>query len=323
MYSASPAKITYQHTLAEPVSCVGVGLHTGKPARLTIMPAVADSGHVFVRRDVEPEMAEIRATWYNVTETHLSTTIANRHGIAVSMVEHVLAALYACGVDNATLVLDGPEVPSVDGSAKPFVDLIEQVGLVALAQPRKVILVEKEMQVEEDGRCVSIEPSPYPWVEFEIDFENPAIGQQHLSTLIDGYTFSSELAAARTFGLEHQIATLQDLGFAQGGSMQNAILVGDEGILNPDGLRFKDEFVRHKILDAIGDLALAGGIIIGKFNGYCSGHSLNNRLLHALMADSTAWRLVSIPEARAWWRNRLHGQGRPEVGIEHRQQMSS
>lgn len=294
-----------QHTLKQSISFIGVGLHSGTTARLSILPAAPDTGYVFVRRDVPSSKAQVRASWYNVTDTHLSTTISNIQGTSVATIEHVMAALYACNVDNAILSIDGPEVPCLDGSSQPFVDLIQQVGLVRQNRMRRVLVVEKTVTVRDGNRVASFEPCPIPWIEMEINFDNPVIGNQRLSKSVDQATFVRELASARTFGFENQLATLRDLGFARGGSLKNAILISDNSVINKEGLRYANEFVRHKTLDAIGDMALAGCRIIGQFNGVCTGHHLNNRLLHELMADKKAWSFMTMNEARRYWNSRL------------------
>lgn len=294
-----------QHTLNRSIDFVGRGLHSGKTTRMSIYPAAPNTGYLFVRRDVEISKAEVPARWYNVTDTHLSTTIANIQGTSVATVEHILAALYACDIDNAVLSLDGPEVPSMDGSAKPFVDLITRVGSVNQECERKVILVEEVVTVEEGSRRARLEPSPIPWISMDIDFQHPVIRKQSISQSIDKITFAKHLAAARTFGFEEQLETMRELGFARGGSLQNAILVTKSGVANEHGLRFPNEFVRHKALDAIGDLALAGGTIIGHFMGQCSGHQMNNCLLHQLMNKRSAWRYTTMTGVRKYWRERL------------------
>jgi len=295
----------YQHTLADSFTCVGRGLHTGLKVVMTVMPAEANTGYLFVRRDVHRSKAEIPARWYMVTDTHLSTTISNNMGVRVSTVEHLLAALHSCGVDNATIVLDAPEVPIMDGSAKPFIDIIERLGTVKQTEERRAILVKNKVSVAETGRSSSLEPAPVPWIDIAIDFDSEVIGQQSLSLPITQKVMINEVAGARTFGFEEQVETLKELGFAQGSSLTNAILISDSKVMNREGLRYDDEFVRHKFLDTVGDLALAGGYIIGQFNGNCSGHHLNNLLLRELMTTEQSRMYMTLRQAEAYWKARL------------------
>ncbi|SMF62466.1 UDP-3-O-[3-hydroxymyristoyl] N-acetylglucosamine deacetylase [Alteromonadaceae bacterium Bs31] len=295
----------FQHTLADSFTCVGRGLHSGLKVVMTVMPAEAETGYLFVRRDVHGSKNEIPARWYMVTDTHLSTTISNSMGVRVSTIEHLLAALHSCGVDNALIVLDAPEVPIMDGSSKPFVDIIKRLGTVQQKAERRAVLIRQTVSVSESNRSASLEPSPVPWIDMEIDFDSEIIGRQKLSLPLTQGIFDKEIANARTFGFEEQVETLKELGFAQGSSLCNAILISDSKIVNMEGLRHRDEFVRHKFLDAVGDLALAGGYIIGQFSGRCSGHHLNNLLLRELMTNEQSRMYMTLRQAEAFWKARL------------------
>jgi len=295
----------FQHTLQDAFTCVGRGLHTGLKVVMTVMPAEANSGYTFIRRDVHHAKNEIPARWYMVTDTHLSTTISNNMGVRVSTIEHLLAALHACGVDNARIVLDAPEVPIMDGSAKPFVEIIQRLGTRKQAHDRRAILVRKPVSVAESHRSASLQPSPVPWIDMEIDFASDPIGQQKISLPFTERLFAREICEARTFGFEEQIETLRELGFAQGSSLRNAVLIADSKVVNEEGLRRPDEFVRHKYLDVVGDLALAGAYIIGQFNGCCSGHYLNNSLLRDLMTNEQSRLHMTLRQAEAYWKAKL------------------
>ncbi|TVZ37494.1 UDP-3-O-[3-hydroxymyristoyl] N-acetylglucosamine deacetylase [Alteromonadaceae bacterium 2753L.S.0a.02] len=295
----------YQHTLADTFTCVGRGLHTGLRVVMSVTPAEANTGYVFVRRDVESCKAEVPARWYMVTDTHLSTTISNNMGVRVSTIEHLTAALHACGVDNARIVLDAPEVPIMDGSAYPFVEIIQKIGLQQQNQERRAILLKQPVYVSDDLSSASLEPAPTPWVDIEIDFESEVIGKQRLSLPISESVFAEEISPARTFGFEEQVETLRELGFAKGSSIKNAILISNSQVVNQEGLRFVDEFVRHKFLDAVGDLSLAGAVIIGQFNGNRSGHAVNNQLLRELMTNENTRAYTTLRQADMYWSNEL------------------
>jgi len=292
----------FQHTLKDSFTCVSRGLHTGLKIVMRVTPAEADTGIVFARRDINSRRFEIAANWQNVSDTRLSTTIANKSGIRVSTIEHLMAALYACGIDNARILVDGPEVPIMDGSATPFVTLINQVGKIQQNAERRAIIIKQAISVTKGDKFAGFLPSPIPWIDFEIDFDNSPIGKQKFSAPIYRDTFEHDLAPARTFGFKEQINTLHKLGLAQGGSLHNAILIDNDQIVNEDGLRFENEFVRHKIVDSIGDLALIGARIIGQFTGIRSGHELNHALIQKLMANEHAWQFTTLREAQKYWR---------------------
>ena len=282
-------QVVYQRTLKNAVSCDGVGLHSGKPVRLSLKPAFPGTGVIFKRTDVNEDQSIIPARWDCVVDTRMCTVIANEHGVRVGTVEHLMAALAGCGLDNVVVEVSGPEVPVMDGSSGPFVFLIECAGVVDQDQPRRVIRVLKTISVEEGGAQASLSPDHGFSLDVQVHFEGTAVSQQALHVGMKNGSFCKELARARTFGFLNEVEALQAAGLGKGGSLDNAIIVDGLRIMNKDGLRFDDEFVRHKMLDAVGDLFLAGGAIMGKFSGNRSGHALNNALLHALFADDDAW----------------------------------
>ncbi len=291
----------YQHTLKDSFTCVGPGLHTGLKILMRVFPGEANTGIVFCRRDVDYSCAEIQANWHNVSDTRLSTSIANSRGVRVSTIEHIMAALYACDIDNVRILVDGPEVPIMDGSAAPFVQLIKNAGRVQQDAERKAIIIKQAVSVLHENKFASFQPSPIQWMELEIDFEASPIGKQKISAPIQDKIFEDELAAARTFGFQEQIKTLHKLGLAQGGSLQNAVLIENNEVVNEEGLRFKDEFVRHKMVDSIGDIALIGARVIGRHHSICSGHQLNHALIQKLMTNEHAWVYSTMRGAHEYW----------------------
>jgi UDP-3-O-[3-hydroxymyristoyl] N-acetylglucosamine deacetylase len=285
-----------QRTIKNAIRATGVGLHTGEKIYLTLLPAPVDTGIVFRRVDLNPPV-EIEAKAHNVGETTLSTTLMNGD-VRVSTVEHLLAAMAGLGIDNVIVELSAAEVPIMDGSAGPFVFLIQSAGVQEQSAPKKFIRIKKPVVLEEGDKRAAFLPFDGFKVTFSIDFDHPVFQGRSLSTSVDFSTssFVKEVSRARTFGFMHEIEYLRSKGLARGGSVDNAIVVDDYRILNEDGLRYEDEFVKHKVLDAIGDLYLLGYSLIGAFSGYKSGHGLNNRLLRALMADPEAWELVTYED---------------------------
>ena len=249
---------------------------------------------MFQRTDLSEDEGFIPALWDRVCDTTLCSTIANDHGARVATVEHLMAALAGCEVDNVLVELDSAEVPIMDGSAAPFVFLIECAGLVQQDAARRVIRILKTVSVEDDDKLVKLSPGNGLSVSLEIDFENPHVARQTHRFDISGLIFKDELCRARTFGFETDIEEMRNRGLARGGSLQNAIVVGEHGVINEGGLRYDDEFIRHKALDAVGDLYLAGAPIMGAYQGVRSGHGLNNGLLRTLFADLDAWEMVEI-----------------------------
>jgi UDP-3-O-[3-hydroxymyristoyl] N-acetylglucosamine deacetylase len=292
-----------QQTLRSAISCRGIGLHSGAEIDLLIRPGRPGTGIVVRRTDVLNGGATIPVSWRNVAGSRMATTVGNEYGVTVSTIEHLMAALAGCGVDNAVVEVDAAEIPVMDGSAAPFVALIERAGLVEQNAPRQAIQILRPVQVGDATKNMSIHPSPVPRISFEIDFGESAIRRQSRTVTLDSETFRNGIARARTFGFEHEVDQLRRSGLARGGSLDNAVVISAGGILNKGGLRYDDEFVRHKILDCIGDLYLAGAPILGHVFGYRSGHAMTHALLKALFADDVAWRFVAAPgqvEAQDW-----------------------
>jgi len=287
-----------QTTLRHPVAVSGIGVHSGLPVTLTLHPADDDAGIVFQRIAADGSIErEIRADVRAVTATEFATVLGDAKGPLCSTAEHLLAALRGLYVDNVVVEIDGPEVPIMDGSAAAFVDAIDQAGLTARALPRRYIEVIKPVSVSKDGACGELRPYQHGFrVEAEIDFDHPLIGQQALSLDIEPDTFRREIARARTFGFMRDVSKLWSAGYALGASFENTLVVSEDRVLNPEGLRFADEFVRHKVLDAIGDLALAGQPLLAAYRTVCGGHKLNHAVLSALMSDRSAWRVVEAAE---------------------------
>lgn len=285
-----------QRTLRNSIKATGVGLHSGDKVYLTLRPAPVDTGIVFLRTDVNP-MAEIPAQALKVTDTTLSTTIEN-NGVKVSTVEHLMAALAGLGIDNAYIELSAPEVPIMDGSAGPFVFLIQSAGIEEQSAAKKFIRIKRKVSVKDGDKVATFLPFDGFKVGFTIDFDHPVFRGRSQKATVDfsSTSFVREVSRARTFGFLRDIEFLRSKNLALGGSVENAIVIDDFRILNDDGLRYEDEFVRHKILDAIGDLYLLGKGIIGEFQGYKSGHALNNMLVRALLAQQDAWDIVTYDD---------------------------
>ena len=287
---------TKQKTLKSSIGCTGVGLHSGKRVSITLHPADSGTGIVLRRTDVALGEGYIPVTWRNVVDTKLATTVGNDCGVTVATVEHLMAALAGCEIDNAFIDVDGPELPIMDGSAAPFVFLIECAGTVVQAAPRRAIKVNKPVIVGDDDNSLSLMPADRFSVRFQIDFDASVIACQELTVHLTDGAFKTDIARARTFGFEHEVDRLRDAGLALGGSLDNAIVISGGEVLNEDGLRYRDEFVRHKILDCIGDLYMAGAPIIGYVHGVRSGHALNQVLLNRLFAERDAWSYVSMAD---------------------------
>lgn len=285
-----------QRTIKNPISCTGVGLHSGVKVTMTLKPAPAGHGVVFKRTDIAGNGAVIPARWDQVDDTRLCTGIA-AEGAQVRTIEHLMAALSGSRIDNLLIEITGPEVPVMDGSAQPFVFLIDCAGVVEQSAPRKAIRVLRPIKLQDGDRLVSLEPADEFTVDLAIDFATSAINRQEMDIELSSSSFRSEVSRARTFGLEQEVAALRAAGLAKGGSLDNAVVIGaDNKILNEEGLRYDDEFVRHKVLDAVGDLYLAGHPILGRFKGRCSGHAMNNLLLRTLFSDPTAYRIEDLCE---------------------------
>lgn len=286
-----------QRTLKNVIRATGIGLHTGEKVYLTLRPAAVDTGIVFRRVDLDPPV-EIPARAENVGDTTLSTSLVCG-GARVATVEHLLSALAGLGIDNAYVDVSAPEVPIMDGSAGPFVFLVQSAGVEDQNAAKRFIRIKKSVQVEDDDKWARFEPFEGFKVSFAIEFDHPVFKNRCQEAVVDFSTtsFVKEVSRARTFGFMRDIELLREKRLALGGSLDNAVVVDDYRVLNEDGLRYDDEFVKHKVLDAIGDLYLLGCSLIGAFSGFKSGHALNNRLLRALMADETAWELVTFEDA--------------------------
>ena len=278
-----------QRTLKSAIHCSGIGLHNGLRVSMTLCPAAPNTGIVFRRLDLPAGQNEIAATWRNAVETPLCTTLVGDGGATVSTIEHLMSALVGCDIDNAVVELTGSEVPIMDGSAAPFLFLIDCAGTTEQAAPRRAIRILKPVSVMDGSRAAHLRPGDGFVVDFEIDFDSPVIARQRWRVDVDRHSYRNDIAPARTFGFLSDVEKLRALGLARGGSLDNAVVIEGDRILNEGGLRFDNEFVRHKVLDCIGDLYLAGGPIIGQFQGYCAGHALTLRLLRALFAEQDAW----------------------------------
>jgi UDP-3-O-[3-hydroxymyristoyl] N-acetylglucosamine deacetylase len=299
-------KFSRQTTLRSQATVTGVGVHSGLPVSLTLGPASVDAGFVFVRTGLDGCDREVQATAEAVISTEFATVLGDRQGPLVSTAEHVLAALRGMGVDNATIEVDGPEVPIMDGSAAAFVAAIEQAGVVTQSASRRFIQVLKPVQVTMGASFGELRPHAAGFrAEVEIDFTNPVIGRQNYTLDLSAERFRREISRARTFGCMNDVARLWSAGFALGSSFESSVVYDQTRILNAEGLRYPDECARHKVLDVIGDLALAGLPLLGAFRSVRGGHKLNYAVLTALLADRSAWRVVEAETAR---RSRGHAE---------------
>jgi len=287
-----------QTTLREQVAVAGVGVHSGWPTTVTLHPAQADTGIVFVRCGANgAKDRELPANFRSVTATEFATVLGDKSGPAVSTTEHVLAALYGLGIDNAIVEVDGPEIPIMDGSAAAFVAAIDRAGVVATSVRRRYVKVLKPVRVDGNGCSGELRPHPRGLrIETEIDFDHPLIGRQKFMLDLEPQAFRRELARARTFGFMRDVTKLWNAGYALGASFENTVVIAEDRVLNADGVRFPDEFVRHKAVDALGDLALAGAPLIGAYRSVRGGHKLNHSVVTALMSDPTAWAYTELEE---------------------------
>ncbi|WP_430426374.1 UDP-3-O-acyl-N-acetylglucosamine deacetylase [Phenylobacterium sp.] len=286
----------FQHTVRAPALFAGVGVHTGAYTRVNVRPAAVGAGIVFVRTDVRDRDNLIPATGEAVCKTQLGTVIGNAAGVTVSTIEHLMAAFAMLGVDNAMVEVDGPEMPIMDGSALPFVRILDRAGLRPQEAARNYIEILDTVEVIEGDKRATLKPADGFEVAFTIEFPTAAIGRQSIDMAMDEPAFRDELADCRTFGFLRDVEALRAMGLARGGSMENCVVIDDDRVLNPEGLRRPDEFVRHKALDAIGDLYVLGGPVIGRFEGVLAGHALNNALVRALLARPDAWRVCTLAE---------------------------
>jgi UDP-3-O-[3-hydroxymyristoyl] N-acetylglucosamine deacetylase len=281
-----------QRTLKKEVGCTGIGLHTGEKVRINIRPAPAETGIRFVRTDLDGHPM-VAARFENVSDTTLATTISS-NGCSVATIEHLMAAFFGLGIDNAVVELNGPEVPIMDGSTAPFVFLIKSAGIEEQVAPKQFIIIKKPFKVDDGKRSVCIYPSKELKITYTIDFQHPMLRNQKYELSFSGGDFVREISRARTFGFLKDVQTLKENGFAKGGSLENAVVIDDFRILNEDGLRYKDEFVRHKILDFIGDISIIGSPVIGHFVVCKSGHFLNQMMLRELIASERHWKTMTF-----------------------------
>lgn len=281
-----------QRTVRDNISCTGIGLHSGKKVKMTIKPATPDSGIQFIRTDLGVPQV-IKAHFENVIDTNLSTTIGI-NGNSVSTVEHIMASFFGLGIDNALVEIDGPEIPIMDGSAAPFIFLLKSAGIREQRKSKQFIVIKRPIKIQDGNRSISIKPSKELKISFSIDFPHPLIKDQRFELRFSDRNFVKEISKARTFGFLKDMKTLRDAGLAQGGSLDNAIVIDDYRVLNEDGLRYRDEFVRHKILDFIGDLSIIGAPVIGHFIIERSGHSLNQAMLKKLAANKGHWKRITL-----------------------------
>ncbi len=291
--------VYFQHTVAGPAIFAGIGLHSGSHVRVAIRPAPADAGIVFVRTDVRDRDNRVPVSGRAVTQTRLSTVISNPIGVSVSTIEHLMAALAALNIDNAIIELDGPECPIMDGSSAPFVRILDRAGSKRQDAVRRFIEVLEPIEVVSGDKGARLLPCAQFEVAFEIAFDSAAIGRQSVDLVLTEESFREELSNCRTFGFLAEVEALRAVGLARGGSMENAVVIDGDRILNEEGLRRPNEFVRHKALDAVGDLYVLGSPLLARFEGYLAGHALNNDLVRALLANPQAWRYRPAAQALA------------------------
>lgn len=286
-----------QKTTVAPAIIAGVGVHTGDRVRLAVRPAAAGTGIVFVRTDIKDRDNRIPVSGEAVVDARLNTMIENGAGVRLSTIEHLMAAFSALGVSNAVVEVDGPELPILDGSALPFVRLLDRAGFRRQHAPVRYIEILAPIRVQEGDKTAALLPCDRYEMRFEIDFDTPVIGNQVVDFVVDEETFRNEIMAARTFGFAHEVEALRKAGLARGGSLENAVVIDGDQILNPGGLRMEREFVKHKALDAIGDLYVLGAPLLGRYEGVKAGHHINNLLVRELLASPQAWREVTrVPE---------------------------
>lgn len=295
-----------QRTLAKPVSVTGVGLHSGERVALTLYPAAENSGIAFRRNDLSGEQGEVIAlNPYLINDTRLSSTVVTERGVRVGTIEHIMSALAAYGIDNVLIELNAPEIPIMDGSSLPFIYLLQDAGIVNQKAEKRFLRILKPVEVKETGKWVRFSPYNGFKLSLTIEFDHPVFNRSHPTFEIDfaGASYIDEIARARTFGFMQEVEMMRAHGLGLGGNLNNAVVIDDHDVLNPEGLRYPDEFVRHKILDAIGDLYIVGAPIIGAFEGYKSGHAINNALLRAVLADEGSHEWVTFP----------HNEGLPDA----------
>ncbi len=281
-----------QKTIKNKVEIVGIGLHKGVPVRMELEPLDSNSGIVFYRSDFG---VSIELKPENVIDTTMATVLGKGEA-RISTIEHLLSAIHAYGIDNIRICLDNEEVPIMDGSSIGYCMLIEEAGIISQNAPKKAIAIKKPIEIQDDKKFVRVEPSERTIFDFSIDFSHPAIRQQHYKFTFSTKAYKQEIARARTFGFLHEVNYLRSIGLAKGGDLSNCIVLDESGILNKDGLRYKEEFVRHKILDAIGDMALLGMPLLGTYVSYAGSHKLNHLLTKQLLSDEKAYEIVSLED---------------------------
>ncbi|HWQ86523.1 UDP-3-O-acyl-N-acetylglucosamine deacetylase [Brevundimonas sp.] len=292
--------VSYDHrqrTTVAPAIIAGVGVHTGDRVRLAVRPAPVGAGIVFVRTDIKDRDNRIPVSGEAVVDARLNTMIENAAGVRLSTIEHLMAAFAALGISNAVVEVDGPELPILDGSALQFVQLLDRAGFRRQEAPVRYIEILEPIRVQDGDKTAALLPCDRYEMRFEIDFDTPVIGNQVVDFVVDEETFRNEIMAARTFGFAHEVEALRRAGLARGGSLENAVVIDGDQILNPGGLRMEREFVKHKALDAIGDLYVLGAPLLGRYEGVKAGHAINNLLVRELLANPQAWREVTrVPE---------------------------
>ncbi|CAN5456082.1 UDP-3-O-acyl-N-acetylglucosamine deacetylase [soil metagenome] len=287
----------HERTIVAPAICAGVGVHTGQRVRLAIRPAASGTGIVFVRTDITDRDNRIPVSGEAVIDARLNTMIENAAGVRLSTIEHLMAAFCALGISNVVVEVDGPELPILDGSALQFVQLLDRAGFRRQSMPVRYIEILEPIHVTDGDKHAALLPCDRYEMRFEIDFDNAVVGNQVVDFVVDEETFRSDIMAARTFGFAHEVEALRAAGLARGGSLENAVVIDGDEILNPGGLRMEREFVKHKALDAIGDLYVLGAPLLGRYEGYKGGHALNNLLVRELLANPQSWReTVRVPE---------------------------
>jgi len=284
-----------QRTINKPATISGIGLHSGARIKLRMRPATANTGIIFHRTDGE-QTVDIKACSENIVDTRMATVIG-RQGMTISTIEHFMAAIAAFGIDNLHVDIDGPEVPVLDGSAAPFIREIQQAGVANLNRSRKFIAIRKPLEIIEGEKRINIIPSRFCRISFDIAFDHPAISVQHHSIKLTTESFCKEIAAARTFGFLHEVEYLKANGLARGGSLENAVVIDKDGVMNPEGLRFPNEFVRHKILDAYGDFSLLGSPLLGHIKAFKAGHDLNAKMVKIIEENPDHWTYMEFNES--------------------------
>ena len=289
-----------QRTILKPVSMTGIGLHSGAKVEVAFRPAPADTGIVYTRTDLNPNVT-MKCTADNVKDTQLCTALVNETGVRISTVEHLTAALSALGIDNLFIDVNAPEIPVMDGSAQPFIYLFASVGIQELSAPKKFLRVVRKVRVENEGKWAELTPSESGFnLDLQIDFNHPAMDKdkQHYAMSFTGEAFARDVSRARTFCFMRDVEYMHAHNLALGGSLENAVVLDDHRVINPEGLRYEDEFVKHKLLDAIGDLYMDGHSILANFKAYKTGHDLNNRLLRALLSDSSNYEVIQFADTQ-------------------------